>query len=113
MASAAGACLPAAVAANVVTLAAKDARLALEIVRDLLGAYGVSMADVAFVRTFVTDLDRLAEIRAVRRRWFPGTPPASTLVEVSRLLHPDAPGQWAVRCSADADKVTGRTCGRV
>ncbi|MDL4818794.1 NAD(P)-binding domain-containing protein [Actinomadura opuntiae] len=56
----------------------------------ILAAHGAGFADVVNVRTFVTDLDRVAEYGAVRRRYFSGAAPTSTTVEVSRLFHPDA-----------------------
>ncbi|MCY1138354.1 RidA family protein [Actinoplanes sp. Pm04-4] len=56
-------------------------------------AHGASLADVSFIRTFMTDLGDLAAYGAVRRRLFPApgqNPPASTTVEVSRLFLPGA-----------------------
>ena len=55
-----------------------------------MAAYGATFADVLHVRTFMTSLDDLPGYGTVRRRYFPGTPPASTTVEVSRLFLPDA-----------------------
>lgn len=60
------------------------------LIGELLAAHGATLADVAHVRTFMTDLDDLPAYGAVRRRVFPGTPPASTTVEVSRLFLPGA-----------------------
>ena len=56
----------------------------------LLAARGAGFADVVNVRTYLTDMDRLAEYGAVRRKYFTGTPPTSTTVEVSRLFRPEA-----------------------
>src|SRR6185437_5858487 len=56
----------------------------------ILEAHRASFADVLHIRTFMTDLDDLAAYGAVRRRYFPGPPPASTTVEVSRLFLPGA-----------------------
>jgi 2-iminobutanoate/2-iminopropanoate deaminase len=62
-----------------------------ELIGQILAAHGASFADVLHVRTFLTDLDDLPGYGAVRRRFFPGTPPpASTTVEVSRLFLPGA-----------------------
>jgi enamine deaminase RidA (YjgF/YER057c/UK114 family)/NAD(P)-dependent dehydrogenase (short-subunit alcohol dehydrogenase family) len=61
-----------------------------EIIGGLLAAHGASFADVAHVRTFMTDLDDLPGYGAVRDRVFPSNPPASTTVEVSRLFLPGA-----------------------
>ncbi|TDC29780.1 RidA family protein, partial [Micromonospora sp. KC213] len=83
------------------SMAAQGDRI-FEIVAALLAAHGATMADIAHVRTFVTDLNRLAELREVRRRWFPGQPPASTTVEVARLFHPDALLEVEVTASVPA-----------
>lgn len=65
-----------------------------EIIGGLLAAHGATLADVAYIRTFMTDLSDLPAYAAVRRKLFParpGTPPpASTTVEVSRLFLPGA-----------------------
>ncbi|HEY2794808.1 MAG TPA: RidA family protein [Micromonosporaceae bacterium] len=53
----------------------------------LLAAHGATFADVAHVRTFLTDLRDLPAYGSVRDRHF-GTPPASTTVEVSQLFLP-------------------------
>jgi enamine deaminase RidA (YjgF/YER057c/UK114 family) len=56
----------------------------------ILRAHGASFADVLHIRTFMTNLDDLPGYGQVRRRFFPGTPPASTTVEVRRLFLPGA-----------------------
>lgn len=61
-----------------------------EIIGGVLAAHGAGFGDVLHVRTFLTDLAGLAGYAAVRRRVFPGKPPASTTVEVSRLFLPGA-----------------------
>jgi 2-iminobutanoate/2-iminopropanoate deaminase len=59
------------------------------LIRDLLAAYGGTLADVAHLRTFMLDLDRLPEYGQGRAAFFPGPlRPASTTVEVSRLFLP-------------------------
>jgi enamine deaminase RidA (YjgF/YER057c/UK114 family) len=67
--------------------AAQTARI-FELIGGLLGAHGAGLADVLHLRTFMTDLGDLPAYGSVRRRFFPGTPPASTTVEVSRLFLP-------------------------
>lgn len=57
-----------------------------EVTAGILAAHGGSFADVVHIRTFMTDLDDLPGYAEVRARHFPGTPPASTTVEVSRLF---------------------------
>ncbi|WP_218577888.1 RidA family protein [Phytohabitans rumicis] len=66
-------------------IAAQTERI-FEIVGGLLAAHGAGFGDVLHIRTFMTDLDDLPGYGAARRRLFPGTPPASTTVEVSRLF---------------------------
>lgn len=54
----------------------------------ILADQGATFDDVAFVRTYLTDMDLRAEYGAVRRKYLTGTPPASTTVEVPRLFMP-------------------------
>jgi enamine deaminase RidA (YjgF/YER057c/UK114 family) len=68
--------------------AGRQAERIFEIVGGILAAHGAGFSDVLHVRTFLTDLDDLPAYGAVRRRVFPGQPPASTTVEVSRLFLP-------------------------
>ncbi|MEU7874197.1 RidA family protein [Dactylosporangium sp. NPDC049140] len=69
---------------------AAQARHIFGVVRGILAAHGAGFADVAHIRTFVTDLGLLPEYGTVRRELFPGPPPASTTVEVSRLFRAGA-----------------------
>jgi enamine deaminase RidA (YjgF/YER057c/UK114 family) len=55
-----------------------------------LAAHGAGFGDVVNIRSYLTDLDRLAEYAEVRRRYLTGTPPTSTTVEVPRLFLPEA-----------------------
>ncbi|MGW4942230.1 RidA family protein [Actinoplanes sp. NPDC004185] len=61
-----------------------------EIIGGLLAAHGAGFGDVLHVRTFLTDLSQLSDYAVVRRKVFPGKPPASTTVEVNRLFLPGA-----------------------
>jgi 2-iminobutanoate/2-iminopropanoate deaminase len=74
--------------------AGAQAQRIFEIVEGVLAAHGATLADVAHIRTFMTDLDDLPAYGAVRRSLFPAAPganpPASTTVEVSRLFLPGA-----------------------
>jgi enamine deaminase RidA (YjgF/YER057c/UK114 family) len=56
----------------------------------LLSAYGGSFEHVVNIRTYLADMDQLADYGAVRRKYFTGTPPTSTTIEVSRLFRPEA-----------------------
>ncbi len=52
-------------------------------------AAGGTMADVAKINVYVTDLSQLAALREVRQQYFSGNPPASTLVQVTSLARPE------------------------
>lgn len=54
------------------------------LVQALKGAGG-TLDDVVRVDVYIRDMSHFAAIHAVRRRYFPKDPPASTMVEVSRL----------------------------
>lgn len=69
---------------------AAQAAAVFDLIGELLAAYGAGFGDVLHVRTFLTRLEDLPAYAAVRRRVFPGPPPASTTVEVSRLFLPGA-----------------------
>ena len=56
----------------------------------ILDAAGASFADVAKVTVFLTDVDDRARINPVRQEFFGDARPASTLVEVTRLVMPGA-----------------------
>jgi len=61
-----------------------------ENLRLILEANGATFADVVKIQTFVTTFDRFAESRAIRARYLPEEPPASTAVRVVALVVPDA-----------------------
>ncbi len=54
-----------------------------------LAAAGASFSDVVKMTTFITDMAQAPAARAVRARYFGDALPASTLVEVTALAHPD------------------------
>ncbi|XVV09610.1 RidA family protein [Actinoplanes sp. CA-131856] len=70
--------------------AGAQATRVFDIVTGLLAAHGAALTDIMHIRTFMTSLDDLPAYGAVRRRYFPANPPASTTVEVSRLFLPGA-----------------------
>jgi enamine deaminase RidA (YjgF/YER057c/UK114 family) len=56
----------------------------------VLEAAGATFADVVKLTYFVRDINAIAEIRAVRDEFIDtANPPASSLVEVSRLFLPN------------------------
>ena len=66
-----------------------QARQAMSNLKHHIESAGFSLADVIRTRVFVTDISRFAEVARAHKEVFGDNPPASTLVEVSRLVHPD------------------------
>jgi enamine deaminase RidA (YjgF/YER057c/UK114 family) len=66
-----------------------QARQALSNLQHHVESAGFSLADVIRTRVFVTDISRFAEVARAHKETFGENPPASTLVEVRRLVHPD------------------------
>jgi 2-iminobutanoate/2-iminopropanoate deaminase len=69
---------------------ADQARQIFESIGHVLKAAGASYADVLKVTVFLTDINDRPKINPVRREFFGEHRPASTLVEVSRLVRPEA-----------------------
>ena len=55
----------------------------------VLAAAGAGFGDIVKITTFLTNVDDRARINPVREEFFGETRPASTLVEVSRLVLPE------------------------
>ena len=66
-----------------------QARQALANIRAALERAGVSMHEVIRTRMFVTDIARYAEAARAHRECFADFPPATSMIEVRRLIHPD------------------------
>ena len=66
-----------------------QARQALANIRTALDRAGLAMHHVIRTRMFVTDMNRFAEVARAHKEFFADSPPASTVVEVRRLAHPD------------------------
>jgi len=66
-----------------------QARHVFSSVRALVEAGGGTIANVVKITTCVTDLRHRPEFRALRDEFFGPKGPASTMVEVSKLAHPD------------------------
>jgi len=58
-------------------------------VRAAVEAAGGTLADVCRVDVYVRNMEDFAKIHAVRAQYFAEPLPASTMVEVSKLAHPD------------------------
>jgi reactive intermediate/imine deaminase len=66
-----------------------QARQALANIQAALDRAGLAMHQVIRTRMFVTDMNRFAEVARAHKEFFADSPPASTVVEVRRLAHPD------------------------
>ena len=65
-----------------------QATIALGKIKALLEAAGATMADVAKLNVYVTDISGRAQIGEARRKFFTGDFPCSTLVEITALAQP-------------------------
>ena len=66
-----------------------QARRCLVIIREALGELGVGMESVVRTRMFTTDIDRWEDYGKAHQEVFGEHPPTTTMVEVTRLIHPD------------------------
>jgi len=66
-----------------------QARRCLEIIQRALNELGADLSHVVRTRMFVTDIQRWAEYGRAHREFFAAHPPATTMVEVRALIHPD------------------------
>lgn len=55
----------------------------------LVEVAGGTLADVCRLDVYVRNIEDFAAVHAARTRFFPGTPPASTMVEISKFAHKD------------------------
>ncbi|MCH8340382.1 MAG: RidA family protein [Chloroflexi bacterium] len=75
-----------------------QARRCFEIIRDALEEAGSSLSDVVRTRIFLTNIADWEKVAAVHGEFFGDIRPASTIVQVARLIEPD----WLVEIEADA-----------
>jgi len=66
-----------------------QARQALLNIQRALERLGLSMRDVVRTRMFVTDISRFADAAKAHREFFADSPPATSMIEVKRFVHPD------------------------
>jgi enamine deaminase RidA (YjgF/YER057c/UK114 family) len=66
-----------------------QARQAIANIATALERAGMSLADVVRTRVFVTDMERFAEVARAHLETFGDNPPASTMVEIRRLVNAD------------------------
>ena len=69
--------------------AARQTRQIFENMKRVLDAAGAGFADVLKLTVFMVNIDDRPVINPVRQEFFGTARPASTLVEVSRLVRPD------------------------
>jgi len=75
-----------------------QARAALGALKALVEAQGGTIANIVKMNTYVTDIRYRADLVPVREEFFGKKGPASTLVAVSALAHPD----WMIEIEAIA-----------
>lgn len=61
-------------------------RQVCENLKATLEAVGGSLKDIVSVTVYACDVEQFAAIHEVRRGYFPEDPPASTMVQISRLV---------------------------
>jgi enamine deaminase RidA (YjgF/YER057c/UK114 family) len=77
---------------------AAQARGAYQAIKALVECQGGTLASVIKITTYVTDMRYRADLAAIREEFFGTKGPASTLVEISALAHPD----WMIEVEAIA-----------
>ena len=58
-------------------------------IKALIEAAGGTMSDIVKVNVFLTDVNDRQQVWEARREYFGGDFPVSTLLEISKLVHPD------------------------
>jgi 2-iminobutanoate/2-iminopropanoate deaminase len=75
-----------------------QARGAFEAIKALVESQGGAMANVVKITTYVTDMRYRADLAPIREEYFGKKGPASTMVEIRALAHPD----WMIEIEAIA-----------
>jgi enamine deaminase RidA (YjgF/YER057c/UK114 family) len=75
-----------------------QARGAFEAIKTLVESQGGTMANVIKITTFVTDMAYRVDLAPIREQYLGKKGPASTLVEIGSLAHPD----WLIEIEAIA-----------
>ncbi|MCO6418918.1 RidA family protein [Siccirubricoccus sp. KC 17139] len=65
-------------------------RQVCENLKSAVAAAGGTLDDICRVDVHIADMRHFPQIHAVRREYFTGTPPASTMVQVTGFTHPEA-----------------------
>jgi enamine deaminase RidA (YjgF/YER057c/UK114 family) len=82
-----------------------QARQAISNIAAALRRMGLGLDRVVRTRVYVTELDRFGDLARAHQEMFGAAPPASTVVQVTRLVHPD----MLVEIEADAYAGPGAT----
>jgi enamine deaminase RidA (YjgF/YER057c/UK114 family) len=64
-------------------------RRVCENLRSILKTAGGTLDDIVRVDVYVRNVEHFDQIHGVRREYFSDPPPASTMLEVSKMVHPD------------------------
>jgi len=75
-----------------------QARGAYEAIKALVESQGGTMANIIKITTYVTDMRYRVDLAPIRAEFFGAKGPASTMVEISALAHPD----WMIEIEAIA-----------
>jgi 2-iminobutanoate/2-iminopropanoate deaminase len=75
-----------------------QARGAYAAIKALVESQGGTMANVVKTTTYLTDISRRVDLAPVREEFFGKKSPASTMVQISALAHPD----WMIEIEAIA-----------
>ena len=75
-----------------------QARGAFDAIKALVESQGGTMASIVKITTYVTDMRYRADLAPLREEFLGKKGPASTLVEISALAHPD----WMIEIEATA-----------
>jgi len=75
-----------------------QARGAYEAIKALVESQGGTLANIIKITTYVTDMAYRADLAPIREEFLGRKGPASTLVEISSLAHPD----WMIEIEAIA-----------
>ena len=67
----------------------EQSKVIFDKIKALIEAAGGTMADIVKVNIFLADVNDRQQVWEARREYFEGDYPVSTLLEISKLVHPD------------------------
>ncbi len=67
----------------------RQAQRCIGVIETALNELGATLSDVVRTRMFVTDISHWEAFGRAHARAFDGCPPATSMIEVTRLIHPD------------------------